>query len=156
MPVSLKYSSRAAATSITEVACPRPIPLVSRVMHIAPPPMPTFIKSAPHSAKKRKPSRSTIFPAPTFILSPYFSLIHVMVIFCHSLKPSEESMHRTSAPASTSAGTRSAKSRVFIPAPICSVFAGLGVRWGCSCAHRSLCGIRTKRSCRSCLQLEAR
>ena len=39
------------------------------------------------------------------------------VIFCHSEKPSEESIHKTSAPASTKAGTRSAKSLVLIPAP---------------------------------------
>ena len=44
------------------VAWPRPMPLVSRVMQIEPPPMPTLTKSAPASARKRKPSRSTTLP----------------------------------------------------------------------------------------------
>ena len=107
-PVSLKYSSRALATSMTAVAWPRPIPLVSRVMQMEPPPIPIFTKSAPACAKKRKPSRSTTLPAPTLTLSPYLARIQLMVRLCHSEKPSEESMHSTSAPASTSAGTRSA------------------------------------------------
>ena len=107
MPVSWKYSSRALATSMTAVACPRPMPFCSRVMQMEPPPMPIFTKSAPALARKRKPSRSTTLPAPTFTASPYFWRIHWMVRLCHSEKPSEESMHSTSTPASRRAGTRS-------------------------------------------------
>jgi len=66
----LKYSSRAFATSIVAVACPRPIPFCSRVMQIDPPPIPTLTKSAPASAKNLNPSASTTLPAPTFTLSP--------------------------------------------------------------------------------------
>lgn len=40
-------------------------------------------------------------------LAVVFSWIQFRVIFCHSEKPSEESMQRTSAPASTSFGTLS-------------------------------------------------
>ena len=69
-PVSLKYSSRALATSIVAVAWPLPIPLVSLVIQIEPPPIPILIKSAPQSAKNLKPSASTTLPAPTFTLSP--------------------------------------------------------------------------------------
>ena len=47
-----------------------PIPFVSRVIQIDPPPIPILIKSAPHSAKNLNPSASTTFPAPTFTLSP--------------------------------------------------------------------------------------
>ena len=57
-------------TSMVAVACPRPIPFVSRVIQIDPPPIPTLIKSAPHSARKRKPSLSTTLPAPTLTVSP--------------------------------------------------------------------------------------
>ena len=81
-PVSRKYSSRAAATSIRAVAWPRPMPLVSRVMQMEPPPMPTLTKSAPASARKRKPSRSTTLPAPTFTVLPYFSRMKSRVFFC--------------------------------------------------------------------------
>ena len=69
--------------------------------------MPTFTKSAPARARKRKPSRSTTLPAPTLTVSPYFSRMKSMVFFCQTEYPSEESMHRISAPASTRAGTRS-------------------------------------------------
>ena len=41
-------------------------------MQIEPPPTPTFIKSAPASAKYKNPSLSTTFPAPIFTESPYF------------------------------------------------------------------------------------
>ena len=47
------------------------MPLVSLVIHIEPPPTPTFMKSAPASAKYLKPSASTTFPAPIFTSSPY-------------------------------------------------------------------------------------
>ena len=77
------------------------MPFCSRVMQMEPPPMPTLTKSAPLSAKKRKPSRSTTLPAPTLTLSPYVPRTHSSVFFCHSEKPSDESMHSTSAPAST-------------------------------------------------------
>ena len=70
MPFFFAYSSRAFETSITLVACPLPIPLVSRVMQIEPPPIPTLIKSAPASERKLKPSSSTTFPAPIGTLSP--------------------------------------------------------------------------------------
>ena len=69
-PVSSKYSSRAFATSMVAVAWPRPMPFCSRVMQMEPPPMPTLMKSAPASARKRKPSASTTLPAPTFTESP--------------------------------------------------------------------------------------
>ena len=51
VPVLWQYSSRARAASITAVAWPRPMPFCSRVMQIEPPPMPTFTKSAPASAR---------------------------------------------------------------------------------------------------------
>ena len=35
---------------LLQVACPRPIPFCSHVIQMEPPPMPTFIKSAPASA----------------------------------------------------------------------------------------------------------
>ena len=87
------------------MACPLPIPFVSRVIQIEPPPIPTFTKSAPQSARNLNPSASTTFPAPTFTLSPYLSLIHLIVNFCQSENPSDESIQSTSAPASTRAGT---------------------------------------------------
>ena len=67
-PVFLKYLSRSLLTSISDVACPRPIPFVSRVIQIEPPPIPTLIKSAPQSAKNLNPSALTTFPAPIFTL----------------------------------------------------------------------------------------
>ena len=70
MPVSLKYSSLALETSMTAVACPLPIPLVSLVIQIDPPPIPILTKSAPAFARNLNPSASTTFPAPTFTLSP--------------------------------------------------------------------------------------
>ena len=70
IPVSLKYSSLAATTSIKAEACPRPIPFVSLVIQIEPPPTPTLMKSAPASARYLNPSLSTTFPAPIFTLSP--------------------------------------------------------------------------------------
>ena len=47
-------------------------PVVAGVvlMFVEPPPIPTLIKSAPHSARKRKPAASTTLPAPTLTLSP--------------------------------------------------------------------------------------
>ena len=51
-----------------------------------------------------KPSASTTLPAPIFTVSPYFSRTNAIVLFCHSVKPSLESIQRTSAPASISAG----------------------------------------------------
>ena len=62
--------------------------LVSRVMQMEPPPMPTLTKSAPASARNRKPSRSTTLPAPTFTASPYWLRIQSMVFFCQQVKPS--------------------------------------------------------------------
>ena len=41
------------------------------------------------------------------LVIPYFAVSYYDV-YGHSEKPSEESIHRTSAPASTSSGTRSA------------------------------------------------
>ena len=66
------------------------------------------MKSAPASAKNLNPSLSTILPAPTFTVSPYFSLINLIVFACQAEYPSLESIHNTSAPASTKAGTLSA------------------------------------------------
>ena len=80
------------------------MPFCSLVIQIDPPPTPTFIKSAPASAKYKKPSLSTTFPAPILTLSPYFSLTKSIVFFCHTEKPSEESIHNISTPASTNAG----------------------------------------------------
>ena len=58
------------------------MPLVSRVMQMEPPPMPTLTKSAPAWARNRNPSLSTTLPAPTFTLSPYFSRIKARVCAC--------------------------------------------------------------------------
>ena len=100
----MKYSSLASQTSIKAVACPRPIPFVSRVIQIEPPPIPTLTKSAPFSAKNKNPSLSTTLPAPIFTVSPYLFLTKSIVLFCHSEKPSDESIHKTSAPAFIKAG----------------------------------------------------
>ena len=83
-PVFSKYSSLAATTSNKALACPRPIPFVSRVIQIDPPPTPTFMKSAPASAKYKNPSLSTTLPAPIFTSSPYCSLTYSIVFFCHT------------------------------------------------------------------------
>ena len=74
MPVSLKYLSLSLQTSITDEACPLPMPFVSLVIHIEPPPIPTFTKSAPASAKNLKPLPSTTLPPPikTFLYLIYF------------------------------------------------------------------------------------
>ena len=104
IPVSSKYLFLSSTTSIKALACPRPIPFVSRVIQIDPPPTPTFIKSAPAFAKYLNPSLSTTFPAPIFRSSPYFSLTKSIVFFCHTEYPSEESIQIISTPASTSAG----------------------------------------------------
>ena len=103
-PVSSKYLFLASITSISAEACPRPIPFVSRVIQIEPPPTPTFIKSAPACAKYLNPSASTTFPAPILTLSPYFALTKSIVFFCQTEYPSEESIQIKSTPASTNAG----------------------------------------------------
>ena len=51
MNMSLSLIHISLATSCKAVACPRPIPFCSRVIQIEPPPMPTFMKSAPASTK---------------------------------------------------------------------------------------------------------
>ena len=68
------------------------------MIQIEPPPIPTLIKSAPASAKKLKPSASTTLPAPTLAFG-YLPWIHFNVSACQSEKPSDESIHKTSAPA---------------------------------------------------------
>ena len=77
------------------------------MIQIEPPPIPTLTKSAPASAKKLNPSSSTTLPAPHLTLFLYVFLIQAKVSFCQSEKPSLESIHNKSAPASISAGTLS-------------------------------------------------
>ena len=64
-PVSLRYASRAAATSLMAVTCGTPMPRTSRVVHAAPGPTPTKTAAAPApSTRMRRRRWSCCRPRP--------------------------------------------------------------------------------------------
>ena len=64
-PVSLRYASRAAATSLMAVTCGTPMPRTSRVVHAAPGPTPTKAAAAPApSTRMRRRRWSCCRPRP--------------------------------------------------------------------------------------------
>ena len=115
MPILLFLTALTA--SITAVICGTPVPATTRVVHIEPGPMPTFIASAPALANALAPAAVATLPAITSILAKLFFIAFSMSI-TPLVCPCALSRHITSTPTLCRASTLCKVSLVMpTPAP---------------------------------------